>query len=160
MNSRTAITALALLGSLSLPASAQSPEVFTTADLNLRAGPDPSFPVVTAIPAQQSVIFHGCLQGRSWCDVTFDGARGWAYGRYLAYQTTDVRAVIPEAPSTVEVPTVTYDTATYWDEYYQDRPFYAQRGQWLNTGPGPVDGAAAGAAAGGSVGGPVGAVVG
>ncbi|WP_342643205.1 DUF1236 domain-containing protein [Rhodoligotrophos ferricapiens] len=162
MTARKALVLAALLGAAWAPAAAQAQEVFATTDLNLRAGPSPEFPVVTAIPAQQSVEFHGCLEGRSWCDVTFNGNRGWAYGRYLAYQTASVRTVVTQAPATVEVPTVTYDTAEYWDTYYRDRPFYQQRERWIHVADGtsPAAGAAAGAAAGGAIGGPVGAVAG
>ncbi|WP_239024986.1 DUF1236 domain-containing protein [Rhodoligotrophos defluvii] len=161
MSMRKALAIAALASAALLPASASAQQsVFATTDLNLRAGPSPEFPVVTTIPAQEGVEFFGCLEGRSWCDVAFNGARGWAYGRYLAYDTTNQQAVITEAPATFEVPTVTYDTASYWDTYYRDRPFYSERDRWISVADGTTAGATTGAAAGAAVGGPVGAVVG
>ena len=45
-------------------------------DVNLRAGPDNSEPVVVVIPDGRPVEVVDCNQ---WCEVIFDGHRGWVY---------------------------------------------------------------------------------
>lgn len=104
-------------------------------DLNLRAGPGPSYAVIGVIPAAQAVMVGGCLDESNWCQVTFEAMSGWASGDYL---TAMVEAPIYSNRERLAVATVTYE---------QD-PDTA------------LGGAAAGAATGAMVGGPVGAIIG
>ena len=116
------------------------------------------FPVVTAISANSSVDIHGCLDGMTWCDVSAAGTRGWVSASYLAHDMDGQRMVLPEASVRIEVPTVQYDTATYWDDHYRDQAFYAERDQWISGGA--TTGVLGGAAVGALAGGPVGAIIG
>lgn len=70
------------------PAVAQSggPAVaFTTADLNMRAGPGTKYPVLTTVPRGGGVAIFGCTADFKWCDAAFTNVKGWVSGKYLSY---------------------------------------------------------------------------
>ena len=73
--SRLACAAIVLTTLLPSTAAAQS--TFTTEAVNLRAGPDRSFPLVTWFPPRTQVRVFGCTTGWRWCDVAARGWRGW-----------------------------------------------------------------------------------
>jgi uncharacterized protein YraI len=129
---------------------------FATIDLNVRAGPGPQYPVVTTIDNNGAVDMHGCVQ--SWCDLTWQGARGWAYSPYLAVDQGGTRVVVADAEQAIQVPAAEFEVGTYWDQNYQDQPFYEEREQYRAGGT--AAGAATGAVVGAVIGGPVGAAVG
>jgi uncharacterized protein YraI len=136
----TALTA-AFLGVLSASAvQAQTTAEATTA-LNLRAGPGPSAEIVSVIPAQGQVTVDACLDTESWCQVTFEGTSGWAYGDYLTIRPEGSAepVVLYENRERVTIRTVTReDTA----------------------GEAALTGGTIGAIAGSLVGGPAGAAIG
>ena len=70
-----------LLCMLPIPALAQS--AFTVQAVNVRAGPDRVFPLVSWLPGGTPVNVIGCTNGWRWCDVIARGTRGWVYSRYL-----------------------------------------------------------------------------
>jgi len=72
----------ALLLFLPIPVLAQS--AFTTQAVNMRAGPDRAFPLVTWLRPGTPVNVIGCGNGWRWCDVVAGGWRGWVYSRYLS----------------------------------------------------------------------------
>ena len=57
----------------------------TTSAVNVRAGPDRSFPAVTWLHGNTAVTVMGCIEGWRWCDVIAGPNRGWVYSRYLAF---------------------------------------------------------------------------
>lgn len=120
-------------------AFASSAQAVTTAtawtDLNLRAGPGPSYEILSVIPAAQGVTVEGCLDASNWCRVTSEGVSGWASGDYL---TAMVEAPIYVNRERLQVETITYEKS----------PDNA------------IAGGATGAVAGAMVGGPIGALVG
>ncbi|MGO7623901.1 SH3 domain-containing protein, partial [Rhizobium ruizarguesonis] len=59
------------------PAIAQAAECYSTANVNMRAGPSTRYPAVAVIPTGSSVEIRGCLSDVKWCDVEFYGGRGW-----------------------------------------------------------------------------------
>jgi uncharacterized protein YraI len=151
--------AVALLGAAVIsPATAWAQELVGVAyvDLNVRAGPAPTYPVVTVISANDSVDIFGCLDDLNWCDVAYGGVRGWAYAEYLTVQTTPV----PQVQATLLPPPVTFNGEEYWTAYYQDRPFFAERDRWFGGAAGAAGGAVLGALVFGPVGAAVGAAVG
>jgi len=119
---------------LSTSAFAQTSATAWT-DLNLRAGPDVTYPIIAVIGANQDVSVDGCLEVSNWCRVAYGEFNGWASGEYL---TAMVQAPIAANRERLMVGTVTYekdpDTA-------------------LKSG-------AAGAAAGAVIAGPAGAIIG
>lgn len=108
-------------------------------ELNLRAGPGPVHDILGVIPEGGSVSVLGCLEAANWCEVSYDGTQGWAYGEYLEteIEAKPVALTAPEARTRVTV------------VEHQD-----------NTGANAVAGGTAGAIAGAIVGGPLGAAVG
>ncbi|MFS8036460.1 SH3 domain-containing protein [Xanthobacter sp. AM11] len=120
------LAGLLLGGGLVTGARAATPAVALT-NVNLRAGPSVTFPVVTVVPARASIVTHGCLADYSWCDVGFAGARGWIAASYIqvVYAGAPVVLAAPVAPA-VGVAVVSFNQA-YWNTYYAGRPWY---GQW------------------------------
>lgn len=71
-----------LLAALGI-ASAQN--AYTARPMNLRAGPNRAYPVVAQVDAGAPLDVHGCLDGWSWCDVSFEDSRGWMYGGGISF---------------------------------------------------------------------------
>ena len=49
------------LATAAMPSVAAAADAMTTAELNMRAGPSTSFPVVEVLPAAAQVEVHGCV---------------------------------------------------------------------------------------------------
>jgi uncharacterized protein YraI len=121
---RRSVTALfALFFAVILPAVAWAVPGFSTANVNVRAGPRTADPVVTTIPGGAPVEIAGCLSGWSWCDTLWAGHRGWVAGAYLnaAWQGRTV-PFVTYAPR-LGVPVVVYNGPAYWRRYYVGRPW-------------------------------------
>ena len=117
---RKSLAAFLLL--LPIAAFAQSHAANSTnRAVNLRAGPDRAFPVVTWLPARTPVRVAGCTSGWRWCDVSSGRNRGWVDARYL--QNSVRRA-----------PIVRFSVPSYWDRNYRGQPWYGNRNQWSNWG--------------------------
>jgi uncharacterized protein YraI len=106
------LAAFSLLLVIAAPAMAANG--FTTANVNLRAGPSTGYPVVTTVPANSPVQIFGCVKASSWCDTQWLGQRGWVSSAYLS-------AAWRQAPYVV------YDRNAYYNRYYVGRPWYAPR---------------------------------
>jgi uncharacterized protein YraI len=156
---RAAVAVLAAALSFPTLAHAQDLAAVTTADLNLRAGPGPQFPIVAMIPTDAQVTLYGCLAELTWCDVAMaNGDRGWAYAYYLQHligrtgntvQTAAIDAMNPPPP------TLTFEGEAYWTEHYANAPFFADRARFLGA-----DAMGADAMAGALIGRPLGAAIG
>ena len=72
-----------------------------TTDLNMRSGPGAWHEVIGVIPAEAEATVTACYTEANWCEVSFDGTSGWAYGGYL---TVGEDAVAVVAPEVVEAP--------------------------------------------------------
>jgi uncharacterized protein YraI len=126
------ILKIAAAGMLMLsPVVAQAAEGYSTANVNMRAGPSTQYPAVTVIPVGASLEIHGCLADLPWCDVEFYGGRGWVAGQYVqaVYQQRRVY-VDPQYYRPLGIPTVVFSVDNYWDRYYRNRDFYRDRGRW------------------------------
>jgi SH3-like domain-containing protein len=89
-------TATAAIATVPLPASAPFPEprdeeaskteeaagreARVTKYVNLRSGPNDESKVVAVVPAKASVSVLDC---KAWCEVVFDGKKGWIYKRFI-----------------------------------------------------------------------------
>jgi uncharacterized protein YraI len=98
--------------------------VYSSVSLYLRAGPGTAYPIVTRISENSPVEILGCIDGWTWCDVAWDGSRGWVLGSYLRdeqdLETADFAPLIG-------LPIVSFEERDYWDRHYYDRPFYWNR---------------------------------
>lgn len=107
-----------------------SSKAFATTDVNLRAGPSTSYPAVDVVRDGDPVRVFGCLQTRSWCDVSYGGARGWMSSNYLAYQGPRYRYEGPRAVEVIEAPVITFSLGGYWGDHYRSRDFYRDRARY------------------------------
>jgi uncharacterized protein YraI len=107
---------------LLLPIQTFAESTSTLRAVNMRAGPDRAFPLVTWLPQRTPVHIFGCLSGGQWCDVSHGRNRGWVDSSYLATFFRD------------RTPVVTFSVEEYWDAHFQRRSWYADRSKWLNWG--------------------------
>ncbi|HEX8800121.1 MAG TPA: SH3 domain-containing protein [Terriglobales bacterium] len=126
---------VALLLTFSIPVSAQV--AFTIQPVNVRAGPDRGFPLVTWLPGGVTVQVMGCLSGWRWCDVIFGRNRGWVFARYLAFSFQNQRVPIITGGPRSGFPIVTFSIGPYWSAHYRGRPWYSRQSQWSNWRPPP-----------------------
>ncbi|WP_206453605.1 SH3 domain-containing protein [Aurantimonas marina] len=122
---------LAVVGSFALPATADAAaRAIATADVNLRAGPSTRYPAVDVVGGGDQVRVYGCLQNRSWCDVGYDGQRGWMSSNYLAYAGGNRRYTGERAIRAIEAPVISFSIGGYWDDHYRARRFYRERDRY------------------------------
>ncbi|HKR76708.1 MAG TPA: SH3 domain-containing protein [Rhodanobacter sp.] len=121
---------LATLPLLALPALALAADGYTTGNVNLLAGPDPSYPLIDTIPAGAPLDVQGCTSGWEWCDVIFQDERGWVAGNFIQYDYDNQYVLVPQYGVQIGIPIVTFVISSYWDSYYRDRPFYRERSRW------------------------------
>jgi uncharacterized protein YraI len=117
---------------LAAPALAHAADGYVVDNVNLRAGPDPSYPLVDQLQAGTEVDVQGCTDGWEWCDVIAYGNRGWIAGNYIQYQYQDQEVILPDYGAQIGIPIVAFSIGTYWDSYYRNRPFYGDRRSWYS----------------------------
>nr|WP_204338945.1 SH3 domain-containing protein [Rhizobium leguminosarum] len=118
-----------------VPAIAQAAEGYSTANVNMRAGPSTRYPAVAVIPAGSSVEIRGCLSDVNWCDVEFYGGRGWVSGQYVQALYQQRRVYVgPQYYRPLGIPMIRFSVDNYWDRYYRNRDFYRDRDRW-SRGP-------------------------
>ncbi|MFX0546262.1 DUF1236 domain-containing protein [Roseovarius sp. S1116L3] len=132
-----------------LVGTAASAELVATSftDLNLRAGPGPQYEVVGVISASDEVDVVGCLDANNWCEVSYNGTTGWAYGDYLSAPLEGEPVVVYENRKVLEVKTVNNDK-----EIAKNATGAATFGGIAGALIGGPVGAAVGVAAGGAAG--------
>jgi uncharacterized protein YraI len=117
------------------PALAKAAEGYSTANVNMRAGPSTRYPAVAVIPAGSSVEIRGCLSDLNWCDVEFYGGRGWVSGQYVQALYQQRRIYVgPQYYRPLGIPVIRFSVDNYWDRYYRNRDFYRERDRW-SRGP-------------------------
>jgi uncharacterized protein YraI len=128
------VVAMASLGA----AAAHAEEGFTTANVNMRTGPDIDYPSIGVIPEGDPVYVEGCLRDESWCDVSWEDERGWVFSEYLAFDYRGEAVPLPDIGLEVfRIPIVEFRFVDYWDRYYVGRPWYRDRLRWRDFRPRP-----------------------
>ncbi|MBY3463582.1 SH3 domain-containing protein [Rhizobium laguerreae] len=113
------------------PAIAEAAEGYSTANVNMRAGPSTRYPAVAVIPAGSSIEIRGCLSDVNWCDVEFYGGRGWVSGQYVQALYQQRRVYVgPQYYRPLGIPLIRFSVDNYWDRYYRNRDFYRDRDRW------------------------------
>lgn len=124
------IAALAV-ATVAAPAAASAAPAQVTANVNLRAGPGTNYYPILVLPAGAPVELYGCLQGYTWCDVSYGRERGWVSSRYLS---TFYSGQAYRPRPYVSVPFLTFNFG-YWDNHYSKRPWYQDRPRPGRPGP-------------------------
>jgi uncharacterized protein YraI len=117
---------------LTAPTAALAARGIVTDTVSMRAGPGTGFPVVDRVPGGAHVNIHGCLRGDSWCDISWEGDRGWVSSDYLQYYYRNRYVYLPDYVDVIDVPVVPFVLGTYWASHYASRPFYHRRAHWTN----------------------------
>jgi uncharacterized protein YraI len=133
------VLGLSMVGLLLATAAFAETQATAWTDLNLRAGPGPIYKIRGVIPANETVAVDGCLEGATWCKVSYAGIEGWAAGDYLTANIDNA-----PVPLTVVGPKLVLNSVTYT----------------ANPDDAALAGGAAGALAGALIAGPIGAVIG
>jgi uncharacterized protein YraI len=120
---------------LAIPIAASAQEAYTTRSVNVRGGPDTTYPPVAVLAPGAPVQVQGCLEDWSWCDVVFANDRGWVYAPYLNYDYQGSRVPFYSYAPSFGIPIVAFSLGSYWDQYYRGRSFYGRRDYWVQRAP-------------------------
>ncbi len=112
--------------------AALAENAMTTDVASVRAGPDGSYPEVAQLDADTPVQVMGCLDDWSWCDVSFADNRGWLYAPDITYEYEGGYVPFYTYAPVFGLPVVTFSIDSYWGSHYHDRPWFAQRDEWVH----------------------------
>jgi uncharacterized protein YraI len=138
MNHEALIVGAALLTvAVAAPVRAETLTGIANASTYLHAGPGDDFPVISHVPPGADLSIIGCSHGVIWCDVTWNGNRGWLSARFLDTILHDERVGFMEYHTVIKVPVVTFDKGAYWRDHYASYPFYASSSYWATPAETP-----------------------
>lgn len=115
---------------LALPLGAAAQMGYVTTTVNMRAGPDSSYPMVARLPSGSAVNVAGCIASYAWCDVYAGNLRGFVYSSYIVYPYQSNQVPIYSYGPALGLPLITFSIGNYWDNYYRGQPFYNNRSYW------------------------------
>lgn len=125
---RSGVAAVIML--LAAPTAAFSHEAVTSGMVNMRAGPDRDFPIVTVLGVGARLQVQGCLSDYRWCDVIAGGARGWVHAGYITYPYQGRQVVVVDYGPSLALPIATFALGVYWADHYRRYPWYHQHRHW------------------------------
>ena len=108
---------------------------YTTRNVNVRAGPDRSYPLVGWLQDGTEIEIFGCLDTWRWCDIQGGVYRGWVYSGFLAYPYEGGWATILETGPESGLPMLSFTLDVYWDSFYTTWPWYDQWSWWASRPP-------------------------
>lgn len=108
----------------------QSPPGVTVRTTSMRAGPEGGYPLVRSVARGNRVNIYGCLDDRSWCDVSYGNDRGWVTGSDLAAEYQGRQENVVAFSGNFGIGTLTFSFGDYWENNYRQRPFYSERYRW------------------------------
>lgn len=126
-----------LVLSLSMVGAASAVEAYTIGTTSLRTGPDFGFPRIERVGAGTLVDVFGCIDGYRWCDVDVEGERGWILGQQLEFTYLGRTGPVDEFAPLLGLMILNFSLHDYWDQHYQNRPWYTERNRqrWENWQP-------------------------
>ncbi len=113
--------ALFAIASAWVGAAAVAGPAYTQGNVHLRAGPSSEYPLVTTIPSSSLLNVNGCLDDWTWCDVDWEGNRGWVYGNYLYFDYQSRRVPVLQYGPQLGIGIVVFSVGDYWGRYYVGR---------------------------------------
>ncbi len=128
-----ALAAGTALAALSMAGSAGAYEAVVTYQAPLLAGPSTGYPPIADLYAGSPVEVYGCLDGWDWCDVSFQGYRGWFDGQMLGVPYEGQQVPIFDYGYAIGLPIIGFDFNDYWRRYYYNRPFFGERGRYAHV---------------------------
>ena len=127
---------LVALSAFTFSSFAAAQEAVAVRAVNLRAGPDRGYPLVTSVRGGSNVYVNGCLRDYRWCDVTAGANRGWVYTKNLQYTYQGRPTTIYGNGPTLALPVISFILGRYWNDNYQNRPWYRDQNRWNGFRPG------------------------
>jgi uncharacterized protein YraI len=92
--------------------------VSAVADLNVRAGPGPQYPVIGVLAAGQSATLDGCIQNSKWCTIAEANGQGWIYSDYVTADFGGNEVVLTRRPADASIAIVEAPADMDYDDTY------------------------------------------
>lgn len=128
---------LLVAGGLGASQASAATAAVTVTDLNMRAGPSTSYPVVVTLPTRASLRVYGCTAQTTWCDVSWGASRGWVSANYIQVTYNgSVTVITPTIAPAIGLTVVAFNQA-YWNTYYVGKPWYNQYNVYVHRAPPP-----------------------
>lgn len=106
MKSLTGTVIAASVVTLLAAGSAFAISGYSTAHLNLRAGPGTQYPIIGVMEYNVRSQITGCLADYSWCAVNVAGLTGWASAEYLVVDEGGAIMQVDEQGAATGIPVV------------------------------------------------------
>lgn len=119
-----------LAAAMAISAVAEAATGYTTERLNVRAGPGRDYPTIDTVRRDTKVTVHGCLRRYDWCDVSKGRMRGWVDGDSLVIPYRGRRVGMIEYGPRIQMPIISFNFDSYWDNNYRRASFYRERASW------------------------------
>lgn len=124
-----------LLLALAAAAAGAGTTAYTTARVDIHAGPGVDYPVVMLLPSRYGVLIDGCLGDYSWCDVQAGSYRGWIAAAFLLAPYENGEVPVQEYGPRLGLAVVSFVLLDYWGHHYPSYRFYGDRDWWLHHPP-------------------------